>query len=108
MKDARRPTTAFSASITIHFFSTSAGFSEAVVLVVMMGPKAWASGPPAGEGAQVEGDSDSVKKPSFRTPQRLEIQGVDRCGNMIPSWCYGRRARQAKAVARPSRRAAPA
>jgi hypothetical protein len=34
MKDARRPTTAFSASITIHFFSTSAGFSEAVVFIM--------------------------------------------------------------------------
>jgi hypothetical protein len=34
MKDARRPTTAFSASITIHFFSTSAGFNEAVVFIM--------------------------------------------------------------------------
>ena len=33
MKLARRPTTAFSASITIHFCSTSAGFSEAAIAV---------------------------------------------------------------------------
>jgi hypothetical protein len=38
MKEARRPTTAFSASIMIHFFSTSAGFSEAVVFSMGTGP----------------------------------------------------------------------
>jgi hypothetical protein len=37
MKVARRPTTAFSASITIHFFSTSAGLSAAVVFVFIEG-----------------------------------------------------------------------
>ncbi|MNJ32645.1 hypothetical protein D3C77_273150 [compost metagenome] len=36
MKVARRPTTTPSASMWIHFFSTSAGFSEAVVLFSMM------------------------------------------------------------------------
>jgi hypothetical protein len=35
MNDARRPTTTFSASTTIHFFSISDGFSEAVVWVCM-------------------------------------------------------------------------
>jgi hypothetical protein len=38
MNEARRPTTAFSASITIHFFSTSAGFKEAVVFIMGTGP----------------------------------------------------------------------
>jgi hypothetical protein len=33
MYEARRPTTASSASITTHFFVTSAGFREAVVFV---------------------------------------------------------------------------
>ena len=40
---ARRPTTAFSASITIHFFSTSAGFSEAVVFIMGRVPYDWRS-----------------------------------------------------------------
>ena len=38
MNEARRPTTAFSASITIHFFSTSAGFNEAVVFIMVRVP----------------------------------------------------------------------
>src|SRR5215217_8534817 len=43
MKVARRPTTTPSASMWIHFFSTSAGFSEAVVLFsITRGP--WGDG----------------------------------------------------------------
>jgi hypothetical protein len=46
MNVARRPTTAFSASITIHFFSTSAGFSEAVVFIMgLVRKKAAGRGP---------------------------------------------------------------
>jgi hypothetical protein len=36
MNDARRPTTASSASTRIHFFSICEGFSEAVVLVCIV------------------------------------------------------------------------
>jgi hypothetical protein len=36
MKEARRPTTASWASTTIHFFATSAGFSETVIFVCIV------------------------------------------------------------------------
>ncbi len=51
MNEARRPTTAFSASITTHFFSTSAGFSETVVFIMERRVLRNGGGPRVGRGA---------------------------------------------------------
>src|SRR5262245_42745245 len=81
MKVARRPTTASWASMTIHFFSTSAGLSEAVVLVFMTSPGDGRSQGPRTGAAQVQGMALLV---NANPPQSPEKQGVARCGIIIP------------------------
>src|SRR3569833_3704097 len=96
MNDVRWLTTAFSASITIHFFSTSAGFSEAVVFIMRLVRKNWvrprarrsAARRPrcyVARGLLSPADAHGAAKALVR-------QGVAECGIMLPA-TLGRRAR---------------
>src|SRR5580700_9759470 len=80
MKLARRPTTASWASITTHFFSTSAGFSETVDLVFMTAFRGKARR--RGNYRRPRGMSTAFRR--VRAPQRLILQRLWTIGNMIP------------------------
>src|ERR1019366_1040691 len=95
MKLARRPTITSLASITIHFCSTSAGFSATVVLVFMTFRVRVRR-----RGDYRPGRSLSIEIARDKGPQRLIGQWVDQYGNIIPY--QARRPRQSSTTAAPS------
>src|SRR5436190_1850773 len=84
MKVARRPTTAFSASITIHFFSTSAGFSEAVVFIMGLGFRKASEPGPRRERAHMPTSRGRVNSPAQDYGHNFEKARFSSYGNMVP------------------------
>src|SRR5437879_12472470 len=85
MKVARRPTTAFSASITIHFFSTSAGFSEAVVFIMGNSSGSWAGAKgPRRERADMPTMLTAVNMRRSAYSYLIENRRFNRYGNILP------------------------